>query len=73
MKEGESEGHLVASDQEGYELYVVKIEDDEQELFESLEMPYISQYGEVNSHIYFVNGGKENKLPNSIGYLWEKK
>ncbi|VDG98070.1 Uncharacterised protein [Lysinibacillus sphaericus] len=73
LKERESEGHVTASDGEGYEAYIFRIEDDERELFESLEMPYITQYGDVNSHIYFVNGGKENKPPNPIGILWEKE
>ncbi|HLR68659.1 MAG TPA: hypothetical protein VK105_16295 [Virgibacillus sp.] len=73
LKEGESEGNFTASDGEGYELYVVKIEDDEQKLFDSLEMPYVSQYGDTNSHIYYVNGKDDDDLPNPIGYLWERK
>ncbi|WP_303967858.1 hypothetical protein [Sporosarcina ureae] len=73
LKGRESKGHLTASDGEGYRAYVFRIEDDERELFESLEMPYITQYGDVNSHMYFVNGGKENKPPNPIGILWERK
>lgn len=73
LEEHESEGYVIASDGEGYEVYVVRIENEEQELFESLEMPYITQYGEVNSHIYFVNGGKENKPPNPVSILWEKE
>lgn len=73
LKEGESEGDFTASDGEGYDLSVVKIEDNEQELFDSLEMPYVSQYGDANSHIYYVNGEDDDDLPNPIGYLWERK
>lgn len=32
-------------------------------------MPYVSQYGDTNSHIYYVNGEDDDDLPNPIGYL----
>lgn len=71
LKGIEYEATLTPSDGEGYEAYVVMLEDDEREKFESLEMPYVSQYGERNSHIYYVNGGDEDRPPKPVGSLWD--
>lgn len=60
LREEESKRDFTASDGEGYQAFVIKIPDDEVKLFESLEMPYTMQYGDVNSNIFFGNSTKNN-------------
>lgn len=63
LKEGESVRDFTASDLEDYQTFVINVADDDVELFESLEMPYVGQYGEVNSNIFFVNEISEGRKP----------
>ena len=65
LKEGEATRDFTASDLEDYQTFVMKIADEEIALFESLEMPYTDQYGEVNSHIFFVNETQNGSTPRS--------
>lgn len=69
----ESEGDFTSSDGEGYQVFVIRIQDDDVELFESLEMPYTMQYGDVNSNIFFVNNTKKTNVPYSPVVLLKKK
>lgn len=71
--EEESERYFTSSDGEGYQVLVIKMQDDDVELFESLEMPYTMQYGEVNSNIFFVNNTEKNNAPYSPAILLKKK
>lgn len=52
---------------------MIKIPDEDMELFESIEMPYIEQYGEVNNHMYFVNATKDPDAPHHPEILLKKK
>ena len=72
LKEEESERYFTSSDGEGYQAFVIKIPDDEVELFESLEMPYTMQYGDVNSNIFFVNSSEKPNEPYSPVTLLHK-
>lgn len=71
--EGESQGDFASSDGEGYEAIVIKVSDDNMELFESIEMPYTEQYGEVNNHMYFVNDTKDTSAPHPPAILLKNK
>ena len=73
LREEESERYFTSSDGEGYQAFVIKIPDDEVELFESLEMPYTMQYGDVNSNIFFVNSTKKPNAPYSPVTLLKKE
>ena len=44
-------------------MCVIAVPDDGVELFESLEMPYTAQYGEVNSHSYYIRDLEGNDVP----------
>ncbi len=67
--EGESHGDFASSDGEGYEAIVIKVSDENMELFESIEMPYIEQFGEDNNHMYFVNDTKDTGAPHPPAIL----
>ena len=43
------------------------------ELFDSLEMPYTMQYGEVNSNIFLVNNTEKLNVPYSPAILLKKE
>ena len=58
-----SVGNFFPSDEEGYELYVGVVESED--TFNSLEMPYTEQFGENNSHNYFLNLKQDPKAPYS--------
>ncbi|MBM7713282.1 hypothetical protein MHB50_13835 [Siminovitchia sp. FSL H7-0308] len=73
LSTGESQGDFSASDGEGYEVIVIKVSDDSMKLFESLEMPYTEQYGEINNHMYFVNETKDNSTPHPPAILLKNK
>ncbi|MFS0647540.1 hypothetical protein AB1L08_21950 [Siminovitchia sp. 179-K 8D1 HS] len=73
LNEEEAQGDFVSSDGEGYETFVIKVSDDKMKLFESIEMPYTEQYGEVNNHMYFVNNIKGLKEPYSPVVLLKNK
>ena len=72
LKEGESDKYFTPSDGEGYQVFVIKVSDDDMALFESLEMPYTMQYGEVNSNMFFVNDTKDPSAPHSPVVLLKK-
>ncbi|SDD40873.1 hypothetical protein SAMN05421663_11084 [Terribacillus halophilus] len=65
-----SVGGFFPSDDEGYSLYVGLVENEE--LFQSLEMPYTEQFGEKNNNIYFVNLKEDPKAPYSPIILFPK-
>jgi len=73
LREEASERYFTSSDGEGYQAFVIKVQDDDVELFESLEMPYTMQYGEVNSNIFFVNNTEKLNVPYSPAILLKKK
>ncbi len=58
-----SVGGFFPSDDEGYSLYVGVVENEE--VFQSLEMPYTEQFGEKNSNKYFLNLEEDLKAPYS--------
>ena len=51
------------SDEEGYELFVGVVENED--IFNSLEMPYTEQFGEYNNNYYFINLKQDPKAPYS--------
>ncbi|WP_243290830.1 hypothetical protein [Bacillus sp. FJAT-47783] len=58
-----SMGNFFPSDDEGYQLYVGVVEDED--MFMALEMPYTEQFGERNHHNYFINLKQDPKAPYS--------
>lgn len=65
LQKGEAVRDFTASDAEDYQAFVINVSDDDMALFESIEMPYTGQYGDVNSNIYFVNEISDSAVPHS--------
>lgn len=70
---GKGKAHFFASDDEGYEAYVALMNEEDEELFQSLEMPYTEQYGDVNTNCYYVNDPKDKNAPYSPAILFKNK
>ncbi|MFP7493413.1 hypothetical protein SFC66_06445 [Terribacillus saccharophilus] len=63
LLEGESKADLYPSDGEGYKLYIKLLNNNDVDLFESLEMPYTDQFGLKNTHIYYEHQHKDKNAP----------
>ncbi|MGN7313393.1 hypothetical protein ACTHQ4_20105 [Alkalicoccobacillus gibsonii] len=63
LAEGTSIGDFFPSDEEGYQVHIGIVEDEEK--FNALEMPYTEQFGEINQHNYFANLTNDPKAPYS--------
>lgn len=61
LAEGTSKGVFFPSDDEGFDLYVAVVENED--LFQSLEMPYTEQFGDMNHHNYYVNQKDDPNAP----------
>jgi hypothetical protein len=61
--EGESKTNLFPSDGEGYDLYIKLLDNNDEDLFESLEMPYTEQFGPVNTNIFYEHNHKDINVP----------
>jgi hypothetical protein len=57
-------GSLFSSDDEGYELYVGMVNDED--LFKSFEMPYTAQFGKKNDHSMFLNLKNDPDAPHDV-------
>lgn len=57
-------GGFFSSDDEGYEMYVATIKDED--VFQSLEMPYTEQYGDHNDHKHFINLTNDPNAPYDV-------
>lgn len=57
-------GGFFSSDDEGYEMYVATIKDED--TFQSLEMPYTEQYGAQNDHSHFINIKNDQNAPYDV-------
>lgn len=73
LQEGEAVGDFTSSDKEDYQAFVIKVSDNDESLFETLEMPYTAQFGDVNNNTYFVNGGADINAPFSPVILLKKE
>ena len=62
LQEGEAVRDFTASDGEDYQSFVIKVSDNDEALFESIEMPYTVQFGDVNN-TYFVNKKTDINAP----------
>ncbi len=63
LANGTSIGTFFPSDDEGFQLFVGVVEDEDK--FNSLEMPYTEQFGEVNHNNYFLNLKDDSNAPYS--------
>ncbi|AMQ07130.1 hypothetical protein [Sporosarcina psychrophila] len=61
LDKGTGKGNLFPSDDEGYELYVSLIPDEEHKVFSLLELPYTIQFGEKNTQCLFPYGEYDDK------------
>ena len=52
---------------------MIKVPDDDEALFESIEMPYTAQFGDVNNNTYFVNEKTDSNAPHSPVILLKKE
>ena len=66
-----SVGNFFPSDEEGYELHVRVIENED--TFNSLEMPYTEQFGKINNNIYFINLKQDPNAPYSPARFFTDK
>ncbi|WP_145524323.1 hypothetical protein [Virgibacillus sp. SK37] len=63
LSNGKSVGDFFPSDDEGFQLYVGVVESED--TFNSLEMPYTEQFGEINHNNYFINLKDDPRAPYS--------
>ena len=56
-----AEGSFFSSDDEGYEVYVGLVKNEE--VFQSLEMPYTEQFGDRNDQRHFINLKNDPNAP----------
>lgn len=68
---GQGKGDFFPSDEEGYDTYVSLIADEDEDLFNSLEMPYTEQFGDCNSNCHFVNIKKDENAPHPPSILFK--
>lgn len=73
LHDGEAVRDFTSSDGEDYQAFVIKVSDNDEALFESIEMPYTAQFGDDNNNTYFVNGGADINAPYSPAILLKKE
>ncbi|MFJ6413376.1 hypothetical protein ACIQLG_11370 [Terribacillus saccharophilus] len=62
-------GKFFSSDDEGYEVYVGMVNDED--VFNSLEMPYTEQFGDKNDHSMFLNLKNDPNAPYDVVTIFE--
>lgn len=72
LQEGEASGDFTSTDGEDYQAFVIKVSDQDEALFQSIEMPYTAQFGDANNNTYFVNGKTDRDAPYSPVKLLKK-
>ncbi|MFJ6411301.1 hypothetical protein ACIQLG_00720 [Terribacillus saccharophilus] len=63
LEDGQAQAEFFPSDGEGYDTYIKLLNDDDEELFESLEMPYSEQFGPTNRNNLYEHQTDDKNAP----------